>query len=448
MSTQLTRLFWKLVYSLGNLQLAILLLLTIASLSSLGTIIEQEKSLSFYETNYPSIRPIFGFIDSNLIIFLGLDHIYTTTWFLSLLIIFGGSLLSCTLSRQLPSLKLAKLWQFFKENKKNKRPGISFNLSNISVNQFSYILRKKDYNVLQQGPYLYAYKGLIGKIGPILVHASIILILLGSMMGSLSGFMVQELIPKGEVFHLQNIITSGPFSYIRQDFEGYIYDFKIAYSEQGIIDQFYSDIQILDESLVTRSKKTIFVNEPLRYDGMTFYQTDWSIVNLEVILNNVKTIEVPLQEINVSNNSRFWIASLGENSKILLVLQDLTGKYLLYNPNKEFLGEYEIGQKLFIDGNEVRVRKIVPSTGLQIKSDPGIIFVYFGFSFLIFSVFLSYVSYFQVWATKKEGKLYVYANTNRAIYSFEKSVLNILDTLQNEIIKFDTESTIRRIDKI
>ena len=74
--------------------------------------------------------------------------------------------------------------------------------------------------------------------------------------------------------------------------------------------------------------------------------------------------------------------------------------------------------------------------------------MYFGFSFLIFSVFLSYVSYFQVWATKKEGKLYVYANTNRAIYSFEKNVLQILDTLQNEIIKFDTESTIRRIDKI
>ena len=89
MFTQLNRLIWKFIYLLGNLQLAILLLLTIASLSSLGTVIEQEKSLTFYETNYPIIKPIFGFIDSNFIIFLGLDHIYTTGWFLILLIIFG-----------------------------------------------------------------------------------------------------------------------------------------------------------------------------------------------------------------------------------------------------------------------------------------------------------------------------------------------------------------------
>jgi cytochrome c biogenesis protein len=287
----------------------------------------------------------------------------------------------------------------------------------------------------------------VGKIGPILVHASIIFILLGSMTGSLFGFMVQELIPKGEIFHLQNIITSGPFSYIRQDFEGYIYDFKIAYSEQGIVDQFYSDIRILDEKLSTRSRKTIFVNEPLRYDGMTFYQTDWNILNVQAILNNKKVIDIPLQEINVSNNSRFWIGSLGEKTKILLVLQDLTGKYLLYTPSKDFLGEFEIGQKIFIDGTQIRIQKILPSTGLQVKSDPGIILVYFGFSFLIFSVFLSYVSYFQVWATKKEDKLYVYGNTNRATYFFEKDVLNVLDALQTEIVKFETQFKISGLDK-
>jgi cytochrome c biogenesis protein len=120
---------------------------------------------------------------------------------------------------------------------------------------------------------------------------------------------------------------------------------------------------------------------------------------------------------------------------------------LLYTPNKDFLGEFEIGQKIFIDGTQIRIQRILPSTGLQIKSDPGISLVYFGFSFLICSVFLSYVSYFQVWATKKEDKLYVYGNTNRATYFFEKNVLNILDTLQTEVVKFETESRISGIDK-
>lgn len=172
-----------------------------------------------------------------------------------LLFLFGGSLLSCTFSRQIPSLKLARLWKFFKRENGASKMGISFSLSNGSLAQFSYLLRQRNYNVIQQGPYLYAYKGLVGKIGPILVHISIICILVGSIIGALTGFMLQELVPKGELFHLQNIISSGPLSSIRQDFEGYIHDFNIAYNDQGIVDQFYSEIDILDNDLKIKKKK-------------------------------------------------------------------------------------------------------------------------------------------------------------------------------------------------
>jgi len=223
MTSEIHRILWKGIYALGNLRLAIVLLLFIAAISSLGTIIEQEKTISFYETNYPISNPIAGFINSDFILFFGLNHVYTTSWFLILLFLFGGSLLSCTFSRQIPSLKLARLWKFFKRENGANKMGISFSLSNGSLAQFSYLLRQRNYNVIQQGPYIYAYKGLVGKIGPILVHLSIICILIGSILGALTGFMLQELVPKGELFHLQNIISSGPLSYIRQDFEGYIH---------------------------------------------------------------------------------------------------------------------------------------------------------------------------------------------------------------------------------
>ena len=42
---------------------------------------------------------------------------------------------------------------------------------------------------------MYAYKGLPGKIGPIIVHASFIMILFGALLGNLSGFVSQELVP-------------------------------------------------------------------------------------------------------------------------------------------------------------------------------------------------------------------------------------------------------------
>lgn len=436
MAFQINRIFWKFLYSIGNLQLAILLLLLISLFSSIGTIIEQEKGVDFYEINYPISSPVFGFLSSKLIMFFGLDHIYTTAWFIILLITFGISLLSCTFSRQIPSLKMAKLWKFFKTKKSVRNSGMTFIVSEVSLNHFSFILRKKDYNVIQQGEYMYAYKGLIGKIGPILVHLSIIFILLGSITGFLSGFIVQEIVPKSELFHLQNIISAGPLSFIRNDFEGHVKDFKIAYSEEGIIDQFYSDVEILDDQLLNQASKIIFVNEPLKYEGITFYQTDWGISRLEGTLNNSNIINISLNQINLNNNSRFWVGALEQNKNIIIILQDLTGRYLLYSSEKLFLGTGEVGQKIFVNGDELRITKIIPETGMQIKSDPGIYVVYFGFLGLIFSVFFSYTSYVQIWAVKKENQLWIYGNTNRAIYFFEKNILSILDTLKSESIKF------------
>ena len=438
MTSHINRILWKFIYLLGNLRLAIILLLFIALISSLGTIIEQEKTISFYETNYPISNPIAGFINSDFILFFGLDHVYTASWFLILLFLFGGSLLSCTFSRQIPSLKLARLWKFFRRGNKINKAGIAFSLNNGSLTQFSYLLRERHYNVIQQGPYIYAYKGLVGKIGPILVHLSIICILVGSVLGSLTGFMLQELVPKGELFHLQNIISSGSLSYIPQNFEGYINDFNIAYNDQGMVDQFYSEIDILDNNLQIQKEKTIFVNEPLRYSGVTFYQTDWSIVSLKFTLNKKENVDIPLREIAGENTSRFWIGSLGYGSdnKVLVVLQDLTGKYLLYDSEKRLLGQSDIGHKIFFNGNELRLNKILPSTGLQIKSDPGIPLVYIGFLFLIFSVLLSYTSYFQIWVVKKQNKVYVYGDTNRAIYFFEKSILEIINNVQSDSLRF------------
>ena len=442
MTSHINRILWKFIYLLGNLRLAITLLLFIALISSLGTIIEQEKTISFYETNYPITNPIAGFINSDFILFFGLDHVYTAGWFLILLFLFGGSLLSCTFSRQIPSLKLARLWKFFRRDNKINKAGIAFSLNNGSLTQFSYLLRERHYNVIQQGPYIYAYKGLVGKIGPILVHLSIICILVGSVLGSLTGFMLQELVPKGELFHLQNIISSGSLSYIPQNFEGYINDFNIAYNDQGMVDQFYSEIDILDNNLQIQKEKTIFVNEPLRYSGVTFYQTDWSIVSLKFTLNKRENIDIPLREIAGENTSRFWIGSLGYGSdnKVLVVLQDVTGKYLLYDSEKKLLGQSDIGHKIFFNGNELRLNKILPSTGLQIKSDPGIPLVYIGFLFLIFSVLLSYTSYFQIWVVKKQNKVYVYGDTNRAIYFFEKSILEIINNVQSDSLRFRVDT--------
>lgn len=424
---------WRLSNLLGNLKLSIILLLVLSLFSSLGTIIEQDKLVSFYELNYPNSKPLFGFINSNIILSIGLNHVYTSWWFDLTVLLFGLSLISCTFIRQLPSLKMARLWQFYNKSINLNKFKLNFQLKNVSLSKFVFSLKNDNYAVIQQGPFLYAYKGLFGKISPIVVHASMIVILFGAVLGVFSGYMIQEIIPVRELFHLQHIVNSGPLSYVPQDFEGYIKDFKIAYDDEGSIDQFYSDLSILDTNGTQIDHKTIYVNEPLRYKGITFYQTDWSLSSLNFEIDNTKLVQLPLQLITTSDNTRFWISKFpfidnnDTKKDLLLILQDLTGKVLIYNSEKELVGETTLGHKLFLNGHIVRAISIFPSTGLQIKSDPGIPFVYIGFLLLMLSVVISYTSYSQVWALKQNNDLYIAGQTNRATYYFEKQLIQLIN---------------------
>lgn len=429
---------WLIANRLGNLQFAIVLLLLIASFSSIGTFIEQGKDVAFYELNYPNVKPFLGFINAKLIFLLGLDHVYTTWWFIVNIFLFVISLFSCTLIRQLPSLKFSRLWRFYDTYKSMNKFNVKITLSDASLNKLAFQLKHNNYNVVQEGRFIYAYKGLIGRISPIIVHASIILILFGSVIGSASGFMTQELVPTNNLFHLTNIVNSGPFSFVPQNIEGYVKDFKIAYSDEGIIDQFYSDLSILDTNIDLLNSKTIYVNEPLRYMGIVFYQTDWGITSLTISIDNDKVIDIPLTLVDTTSNNRFWISNLSQFTSLgienaLLVLQDLTGKLSLYDSNKNLVAELQVGDEFFLNGHSLRVTDIIPATGLQVKSDPGTLFVYLGFLMLMISTLLSYVSYSQIWAFKNKNNLYVAGQTNRAVYYFEKHFGEMLVSTKKSI---------------
>jgi cytochrome c biogenesis protein len=425
MLKKINRNAWFVANRLGNLQFAIVLLLLIASFSSIGTFIEQGKDTDFYQLNYPNTEPLFGFINANFIFLLSLDHIYTAWWFILIIVLFVMSLFSCTLIRQLPSLKFSRLWRFYDTYQSMNKFKVKTIVDDASLAKLTFQLKESNYNVVQEGKFIYAYKGLIGRISPVIVHASIILILFGSVIGSASGFMTQELVPTNTLFHLRNILNSGPFSKVPQNLEGYVKDFKIAYSDEGIIDQFYSDLSILDTNMSQLSNKIIYVNEPLRYQGIVFYQTDWGIANLTFIIDNNRVFDIALTLVDNASSNRFWISNLSQFStlqlnNLLLVLQDLTGKLSIYDSDKNIIAEVEVGKEFVLNGHTLRLTSIVPSTGLQVKSDPGTLFVYIGFLMLMLSTLLSYVSYSQIWAFKNTNNLYIAGQTNRAIYYFEK----------------------------
>ena len=113
-----------------------------------GTIVEQDQNLNFYKENYTEINSMFGFLTWKLITFLSLDKVYTAWWFIIALVLFGSSLLACTFTTQLPSLKTFKLWKFFNKESQYKNlkvnDNIKFGISNtvaFNCNDNQYIAR-------------------------------------------------------------------------------------------------------------------------------------------------------------------------------------------------------------------------------------------------------------------------------------------------------------------
>ena len=419
----------RIIKKLANLQLAIGLLLTIGIVVALGTLIEQDQSLAFYKQNYPYAKPILGFLNWELILFLNLDHIYTAWWFLLFLFLFGLSLLACTLSVQLPALRRFRRWKFYTNF--SKAQGVEKVLPLNTTNSFTYQLHSFNYHTFRQGKKNYAYSGLLGRAGPIVVHASIILLLLGSTIGSFSGYMAQEVVPRGEIFHAQNLIKFGSLSNIPQNISWRVNDFWITYTDTLKTNQFYSDLSLLDTFGNEIKRKTIFVNEPFVFHGITLYQTDWDIVGLKLQQNDDLTSQIPLKK-NKKNGRKFWFGSLNVselNSRpFSIIINDLEGSLYLYDETGTLLKKCTLGEDIILPNKQnLMFVDFLTSTGLQIKEDPGIKTVYLSFLFLIISVYASFITYSQIWAAENPQSLLLAGNSNRAVLFFQAEFRKILN---------------------
>lgn len=426
----------RFVKKLANLQFAISLLFTIGFTIAIGTIIEQDQPLMFYKENYPIDNPLFGFLTWKLLILLSLDHLYTAWWFLLILFLFAGSLLACTFTTQLPSIKTFKLWKFYNQPKQFSNLIVNSKIQPEFSNAFVYNCNNKKYHFFRQREKGYAYSGLLGRLGPIVVHASIVLLLLGSTLGSFGGYIAQEMVPRGEISHIQNVTKFGSLSYLPQNLSFRINDFWITYTKELKTEQFYSDLSLVDPNGRELLRKTIFVNEPLTFNNVVLYQTDWDILGLKLRLPDNKTFQIPLKKITKSGR-KFWLGSVtlsqDPTKKITLLINDLKGQILIYDSKGVFLKEISIGDSIELtNGLKVQALEYITSTGLQIKSDPGISTVYFSFFLLMVSIYVSFFTYSQIWSIEKLNLFTVGGKSNRSVLFFQEEFRKILKRTINK----------------
>lgn len=420
---------------LSNLKFAILVLLIIAGLSIFGTVIEQNQSLEFYKENYPLNKAVFGLLNWEVIKTFHLNDVYRSWWYLSLLILLGISLITCSFTQQLPMLKIAKHWKFLKRKQQLRSADIKIKLNTLNFSEIVYILNKETYNVFHQKNSMYCYKGIIGRVAPIFVHLSIIQIFLGAFLGAFFGYGGQEMIPKTETFHLQNIINSGYFSQIPTKTEIRVNNFWIDYAkgESSTVNQFYSDISLVDNKGEEIRRKVISVNNPLHYKDITLYQSDWDIVGIRgQQIGKNENFQYQTKKIKTASGNR-WLSQIkfgnGVNETRNILIEDLKREISLYDQKGDYLkklepgGSFEINKKIFV------INEIIPATGIDIKSDPGIPFVYLGFFLLISSTLLSFISYSRVWVFQANNCLFIGGSSNRAKISFERYLLKKISTI-------------------
>ena len=383
MRLQKITLFFKL---LTNLKFAIFLLFLIIALTSIASLIDQGEPLV-------DAKGRSSFDD--LIVFLQLNHLYQTWLFSFLISLLSFSLIFCTIARQFPILKNSKK-AFFRTN-----PSFFQSLPfYVNLKIFYYIkekflrkIQKNNFFLYQSKKAIYAYKGLIGRFSPMLVHTSLVTILLGSFLENLYSYRIQNYFPRGEVFRIQNHVKlenliNLPSFYVR------INDAWPEY-KRNIIAQFYTNISILDNFGNEIEEKTVLVNHPLFFKNLNFYQTNWNLqsVRLKLYFKESPT-EYPLLKVENFGSWMTWVKT------------NLEGFFLVLNNFQKIVIKKEVLFQLSFLEN-------LPAVGLFFNFEPTLFLSYLGFAALILTSIFSYFPYNQFWLTENFEICYLGALTNR-----------------------------------
>ena len=415
-----------------DLKFSILILALIAFASSFGSFIEQDEPKNFYEINYPLEKPIYGFVNSKLILTLGLDHVYNTWWFLLLLLILGLSLIGCTLTRQFPLVQNSKEYFFRKQSNSFLKLPFSIKLKkNFYLKELILSkLQKLNLYIYQKGELIYGYKGLIGRISPILVHVSLIIILSGSTLGAFKNFKAQEILPKGEVFHIQNPLKIGRLTPL-PNITTRVNEFWVDYKNNKI-NQFYSNLSILDNYGNELKNQTISVNNPIRFNNIDFYQSDWNLLGIRIKnIENNQIYEYPVFQLN--KNAKSWITWVNDSSKtVSIVFDQLENTFSTYDEKGNFLKIRNIGDNIT---NKYVLIDLLPATGLLIKYDPSIELIYLGFGLLMLTTLLSYLPYTQFWVFENSKDIWIGSSTNRGKIQLEIEFENLIREMENKLYK-------------
>jgi cytochrome c biogenesis protein len=299
------------------------------------------------------------------------------------------------------------------------------------------LLRRQGWQLQRQPDRLAARRGIAGRIGPLLVHAGLVLLLLGAAWGSLAGQRSEQFLAPGRSLELLDRRGNSQLTLALDSF-------AVQRDPAGRPEQFSSQLRLLQpaqghepgEGSLLRTA-AISVNHPLRFRGMTLYQADWALAAIGVQLGRSPVLELPLQSFP-QLGEQIWglvMPTRPDGSQpVLLLLNSETGPVDVYGADGQSLGQISLGgAALDVDGLPIRVASVLPASGILLKRDPGVPLVYGGFGLALAGGALSLIATRQLWAITEgsgsDGRLHVAGLCNRNLTAFAGELPQLLQQL-------------------
>ncbi|NQT69023.1 MAG: cytochrome c biogenesis protein ResB [Desulfobacteraceae bacterium] len=386
--------------------LSVILLLSLAVTSIVGTLIPQNESPAAYFQEYGEflyrIFDVFDFFD-----------MYNSWWFQLLIVLLTVNIVVCSIDRLKATGKIvfAKNPIFNLSRFKNHadKENIVEDRSPEQLKDIYEPFVSKGFGYMRseqtdKGFCIFAEKWRWTRLGVYGVHLSIVLLLVGSLIGSIFGFDGYVNIPEGEA--VSSIRIRNPAQAKSLDFEVLCEDFDVSFYDSGVPKEFRSSLTILEHGKPVL-KKDIIVNDPLRYKGINMFQSSYG--------------PLPPKEVTLSFKSKK--TGQAYQKKMLMGQQidvpEAGGKFVVkdYDNAYQFRGR-SIGEAFsgvlipengrpieillpvrFPDFDQGRKGNVAISvkdydrryyTGLQVTKDPGVWVVYSGFILLIVGCYITF----------------------------------------------------------
>ena len=427
----------RLIAWISDLRLAIGLLILIAIASGLGTLVPQQESTELYHRVYDA-QPWLGLLNGDAILRLQLDHVYSSNWFLALLAWLGLSLILCSWRRQWPALQAALRWIDYSSPRQLSKLNLAETLNSpdadTQLGKLQELLQQRGWQVQTHPHRLAARRGVSGRVGPLLVHAGLVVLMVGAAWGALAGQRLERFLAPGNELELLN--RRGE-TQLTVTLEG----FGIERDPAGRPEQFRSQLHLQpgDPAAAeppSATNREISVNHPLRFQGMTVYQADWALAAIQVQLGKSPILELPLQSFPQLGDQVWGIVLPTRpdgSNPVLVSLSSEQGPVTVYSAEAEVLGTLVPGGgPAEIAGIPLRIAGVVPASGLLLKRDPGVPLVYAGFAIALAGGALSLIATRQLWAIAEpeQQKLHVAGLCNRNLAAFSRELPALLLDLQ------------------